>query len=95
MFIGVATVELYISEAFSLKDKRRVLKSIIAKVKGKFNVSLAEVDFNDNWNKALLGITCVSSDSSHIDSMLNNTVNFIEKEGWSEVVDYQTEIIKY
>lgn len=60
MFIGVARYDIFIPEARSLKDKRRVLRSITAKVQQKFQVSVAEVDYQDLWQRAGVGISCVS-----------------------------------
>jgi uncharacterized protein YlxP (DUF503 family) len=60
MFVGVARFELFIPEATSLKDKRSVLRSVTATVTKKFNVSIAEVDHQNLWQRAALGISCVS-----------------------------------
>ncbi|MGH2749567.1 MAG: DUF503 domain-containing protein [Actinomycetota bacterium] len=60
MFVGVARFELFIPESTSLKDKRGVLRSVTSVVTRKFNVSIAEVDHQDLWQRAALGISCVS-----------------------------------
>jgi len=60
VFVGVARFELFIPEATSLKDKRSVLRSVTATVTKKFNVSIAEVDHQNLWQRAALGISCVS-----------------------------------
>lgn len=93
MVIGVCTIHLNIDDAFSLKEKRHVIKSIIERVKSRFNASVAEVDLNDKWKNAVIGIACVSNEAGHADSMLSKIVDFVENEGRAVLVDYSTEII--
>jgi len=57
MVVGVCRVILNINEAFSLKEKRQVVKSIVERVKSRFNASVAEVGFNDKWKNAIIGIS--------------------------------------
>lgn len=78
MIIGSICLELDILEAFSLKDKRRVLKSIKERIKNKFNVSISEIDYKDTWNRTLLAIVTVSDDRSFVDRQLQGVVNFVE-----------------
>lgn len=94
MVIGTCTIELRIPGNGSLKEKRRVLKSIIAHIQNKFNVSIAEVDANDVWQSARLGVACVSNDAAHAHSILTKVVNMIENSRFDvEVVDYEIEIL--
>ncbi|HHV29064.1 DUF503 domain-containing protein [Acetivibrio mesophilus] len=93
MVIGVCRVVLNINEAFSLKEKRQVVKSIVGRIKSRFNASVAEVGFNDKWKNAVIGISCVSNEAGHADSMMANIVNFIENDGRVVLVDYSTENI--
>ncbi len=93
MVIGVLRVVLSIDEAFSLKEKRHIVRSIIERLKSKFNASVAEVDLNDKWKNAVIGISCVSNEVAHADSMMANIVNFIEKDGRAVLFDYSTETI--
>lgn len=95
MFIGVLKVGLYLSEAQSLKDKRRIIKSLIARIKNKFNLSVAETGHMDSWNNCELGIVCISNEAAHSDSMLSSAVNFIEFQGTVELTFVQTEIIPF
>ncbi|MGI6712471.1 MAG: DUF503 domain-containing protein [Bacillota bacterium] len=78
MIVGLCTYEIYLANSQSLKDKRRVLKSIIERVKHKFNVSIAEVDRQDNWHRAVVGIAVISNNSAHVNQILNNVTKFIE-----------------
>jgi uncharacterized protein len=80
MHVGVARVALHLAENGSLKGKRMVVKSVAQRVRNRFNVAVAEVDTQDVWQVATLGIVCVSSDPRHANEMLNKVVNFIESE---------------
>lgn len=93
MAVGVCTVRLYIPGNCSLKGKRQILKSITDRVKKRFNVALAEVDDNDLWQKATIGMAAVSNDSRHVTSLLTNTVNFIQSLTIAEVIDYSIQIV--
>lgn len=93
MVVGVCRIELCIVDALSLKDKRMVLRSIKDRLKLKFNIAIAEIDRNDSWRIAELGITCVSNAGSHADSILANVINFLESDGRAQIIDYHTEKI--
>jgi len=94
MIIGSCIITLHIPNSNSLKYKRSILKSIISKIKNKFNVSIAEIDSLNLWQKATLGIVCVNTDSSQINEILSKVVNLIEKnltEGY--ILNYGIEIL--
>lgn len=93
MIIGVLTVELRLGEANSLKDKRRVIKSIIERIKNRFNVSVAEVDEQDAWQRCVIGIAFVSCEKVHAHQVLAAVVRFIEGQGNVFITDYQTEFL--
>lgn len=94
MTIGVCRLTLRLPENHSLKEKRQVLKSITSRVRNRFNVSIAEVDENDRWQLAVLGISCVSNGPQHAQQVISTVVDFIERERPDvEIVDYQVEII--
>lgn len=86
-------MELFIGEADSLKDKRRVLKSLLDKLKKRFNIAAAEVDNQDTWQRSTVGITCVSNDAAHIHKIMATVMKFIEKDGNLQVIDYSTEVL--
>ena len=94
MVVGVCRLILSIDDAFSIKEKRNIVKSIIARLKSKYNASVAEVGLNDKWKSAVIGIACVSNETSHVVGMLKNMVNFVDNDGRAALVDYTTEIIK-
>ncbi len=79
MIIGSLSLELDVLEAFSLKDKRRVLKSLKDRLKNKFNISVAEIGHKNVWNRALIAVVNVSDETSHVDKQLSEVVNFIEQ----------------
>lgn len=91
--VGVCIVELYLGEAASLKDKRRVLKSILDRVRARFNVSIAEVDQQDLWQRATVAFVSVSNEQSHAYQVLNAVVKFLENQNHAQIISYQTEII--
>jgi uncharacterized protein YlxP (DUF503 family) len=78
--VGVARLELHIAETGSLKTKRMVVKSVVQRVRNRFNVAIAEVDTQDVWQLATLGIVCVSDDRRHANEMMDKVVSFIEAE---------------
>lgn len=93
MIIGTCTIELRIPGNGSLKGKRRVLKSIMARVHNQFNVSIAEVSNHDLWQSATLGVACVSNGSDHVHRLLTKVIEWIETNRPDvEVVDYRIEI---
>ena len=77
MNVSVCRIELRLPENHSLKGKRQVIQSIITRVKNKFNVSIAEVDNQNLWQLATLGIACISNQRRHTDETLSNIVKFI------------------
>ena len=94
MTVGILTVELWIPETGSLKGKRRVVKSVIQKLRNSYNVSAAEVDGQDTWQRAVLAIAFVSTSKSHAHSVLMDVVGSIERRRMdAEVVDYSIELM--
>jgi uncharacterized protein YlxP (DUF503 family) len=94
MNVGVARVSLRLPENMSLKGKRQVLKSITSRVRNRFDVAAAEVDDNDNWQLATIGICCISNNKRHSNRVLSRVVNFIESARLeAEILDYEIEII--
>ena len=77
MHVSVCQIELRIPENQSLKGKRQVIKSIITRLQNRYKVSVAEVDNQNLWQLATLGIACVSNHRRHADETLSNVVKFI------------------
>ena len=96
MSLGVCTIKLRLPENHSLKDKRRILKSVTTRVSNRFNVAIAEMDDQDLWQVATLGIACLSNDAKQVDRVLSKVVDFITQSRLDiEVLDYGIEIIPY
>ena len=78
MIVGLLSVDLYLSDARSLKDKRMVLRAVKDRLK-KFNVAVAEVDFQDLWQRAALAVVTVSASRARADSELAAAISEIER----------------
>ncbi len=93
MKVGFYFLEIMLFDAESLKDKRRVMKSITERVRRRYNVSISEVGEQDNKKKAEIGIAAVSGDHLSVDRLLQKVFNFIEEDGRVEVVDYSYQTV--
>ena len=94
MVVGVCRLTLSIAGSYSLKDKRRVVKSIVERVRHRFNVAVAEVGEHDVWNAAVLGVACVSVSSRHASEILDHVVTYVGNgHGDAELVDHTVEIL--
>lgn len=95
MVIGVCQVDVLVHESASLKDKRGVLKRVIARVHHTFPVAIAEVGDNDIWQRAQLGISAVGNQEAHVNAMLDKVVNFVDGLHLVEILDHQIELLHY
>jgi len=93
MVVGLCTVELFIAGSQSLKDKRQVLHGLKDRLRGKFNLSIAEVDGQDLWQKAVLGMACVANDGSYVNQVLEQALNVIRSMPTVEVIRTQLELL--
>ena len=94
MQVGVCRVVLVLPQNRSLKGKRRILQSLTARLRNRFNVSVAEVEDNDLWQRAVLGISYVSNNSRRSNEVLSQVMGFIQStEGEYGVADYQVDIV--
>ncbi len=95
VIIGACKITIHIPQSRSLKDKRQVVKSIIAKVRNQFDVAVAEVDGLGRWQVASLGIACVSNSGMHAQEVLERVVDFIQQSRLdAEVTEYRIELLK-
>ena len=78
MTVGVCRLTLRLPENGSLKGKRQVVRSLTTRLRNKFNVAAAEVEDNDRWQIATIGVTCVSNDARHAREMLDRVVAFVQ-----------------
>ncbi len=96
MKVGVSQITLHLPGCHSLKEKRQVIKSIMARVRQQFEVAIAEVDEQDHWQIAKLGVSCVSNSSQHIDEILGRVRRYIEETRPDILVtDAEMEIINW
>jgi len=93
MTVGLCTVELFIPDGHSLKDKRQVLQSMKRKLRDKFNVSVAEVGDQELWQKAILGLACVANESAHVNQVLDQAVNLIQNVPAVQLVRSRIELL--
>jgi len=92
MIIAAVRLTLMIPENDSLKGKRKVVKSLIEKVRHRFDAAVAEVGDNDLWQKAKIGIALVGNDSQLLQSRLQQIMKFIENQYLAEIIDSQVEL---
>jgi uncharacterized protein YlxP (DUF503 family) len=93
LIVGTVTIDLSLPGVNSLKEKRRRLKSLLARIRNKFNVSIAEIDYNDQLRAAQLGAAVVSNDSAFVDRMISKIVGIIDSEPEMILIDYRVEIL--
>ena len=93
MVVGICTIDLYLPGIGSLKGKRQVLLSLKERIQGKFNVSVAEVDGNDLWQRAVLGIACVANDSRYVNQVLDSVLNVVRTNPSVELVRHHMELM--
>lgn len=91
--IGLLQIDLLIPGSRSLKDKRRVIKSLKDLMHNRFNCSVAEIDYKDLWGRSRLAVCVVSDDSRHVDSQLNEIVRFASTRPGAEMADYSIEMM--
>jgi uncharacterized protein YlxP (DUF503 family) len=92
MVVGLASIDIHIPESGSLKSKRHFIKRIKDRVKNRFNVSIAEVDHNDLWQRTTLGVSVVANEKQFANQVLNELVDFISKENGVQIIDYSIEL---
>lgn len=92
MVVGVLTLELHLPASDSLKAKRSVLNHVKERIRSRFNVSVAEVDHQDLWQRATLGVAAVSGEGSVLDRLLRDVLSVVEREDRLTVLDYQIRI---
>ncbi|HUU42928.1 MAG TPA: DUF503 domain-containing protein [Planctomycetota bacterium] len=92
MIVGTLRIRLVLRGARSLKDKRRVIKSLKDRLHNTFNVSVAEVDHQDLHQQATLGVAMTGTDRRHVNEVLSKLVDHVRRNGAAELVDYELEM---
>ena len=93
MVVGVLQIRLLIRDAQSLKDKRRIVKSLRDRIRNEFNVSASEVDALDLHQTAVLGVALATNDRVFSDQVLAKVVDYVRRSPGAELVDYETELL--
>ena len=92
MIVGTCEIEIIIYESNSLKEKRHVITSIIERIKARFNASVAEVDYNDLWNRSIIGVAVVSNEKALCESMILKIIDFIDNDERVEIINRYMEV---
>ena len=93
IIVGLCTVELFIPGSQSLKDKRHVLLSLKDRLREKFNLSVAEVDGQDLWQNAVLGLACVANERRYVNQVCDQALNLIRNVPAVEIVQSRVELL--
>ena len=93
MTVGVLQLELSIPSAFSLKDKRQVVKSLKDRIAHAHNVSIAEVGALDEHRRSILGVAMVANDSAYVEGALSKLVDFVRSVPTVDLLDYQIDLL--
>lgn len=95
MFVGALRFRLHLPESGSLKDKRQVVKSVMARLQNEFRVAVAEVGDQDHWQVAEIGVVCVGNEARHLDEVMARVQRFVDR-SWPELplADVETETLQ-
>jgi uncharacterized protein YlxP (DUF503 family) len=91
--VGLCTIELFLSDSQSLKDKRQILSSLKDRLRQKFNLSVAEIDAQDLWQKGVLALACVANDGRYVNQVLDQAQNMIKSNPIVEIVESRIELL--
>lgn len=95
MFVGSAKIYIHLHGIGSLKEKRAIVKSVIGRLKSRFNVSAAEVDRHDNKRMAVIGVAVVSNEKTFTQQQLDKVLNFVHNDGRFFVGEIEKEIVSF
>ena len=93
MPVGLLTLELHIANAQSLKDKRQVLRSLKDRLRAHFNVAVAELDFEDTWQRSVVGVVTLSNEERHVEEALQKVLAEADRILGPMVVSHAVEIL--
>ena len=91
MVLLTCQIQIYLPESGSLKSKRQIVKSLKERIRNRFNVSVAEIDQSQLWQRSTLGVATVSTAFKHANEVLSKAVKFVERDGRVELLDYSIE----
>jgi uncharacterized protein len=95
MVVGTGNILFRLHDCHSLKGKRKIIKSIIGRLRNEFNASIAEIDFNDIYQKAKIGFAVIGNDRRVINAKIDKIINMADDLGLAEIIDSEFEIINF
>jgi uncharacterized protein YlxP (DUF503 family) len=93
MPIGLLTLEIHLPDAHSLKDKRQVIRRLKDRLRGQFNVAVAELDHQELWQRGLLGVVSIASDAQHLEKSLQAVFAESERLLGRDLVAHEIELL--
>jgi len=93
MPVGLLTLEIYIPDSHSLKDKRQVLRSLKDRLRARFNVAVAELDGQDTWQRAQVGVVALSNNAAHVEQSLQAVFAEAENLLGRDLIDHNMEVL--
>ena len=92
MTIGTLEIVLLIRESHSLKSRRRVVKSLVDRIRSRFNVSVADIGDQNLWQKVVLGVAVVANDGRYVNQVLSKVLDLVSSDLRAEIIDQSMEI---
>lgn len=93
MPVGICYLQFHVVSSESLKDKRRVVKSLKDRLRSRFNIAIAETGHLDSWRKCELGFTCISKDRVYLEGLMSSVIRMVEMDGRIVMTDISSEIV--
>src|SRR5208283_3773035 len=93
MVVGISRIEIFLPENHSLKEKRHAMRRIVERTKGRFNISIMEIDQTNLWQKATIGFAVIGVKQDHVNSTIENVSRYIESMYIGKVIGSKTEIM--
>ena len=90
MTVGLLLLDCYISESQSLKDKRRILSSLSERLRRQFNIAIAEVEYQDQWQRAQLAVVLVNTNWRMLQSSMSKLTEYIDRDRRVEITNTET-----
>ncbi len=93
MVVGVSRLDIFLPDNHSLKEKRQAMRRIVERTKGKFNVSIMEVEQSNLWQKATVGFAVVGVNQDHVNATIDSVSRYVEEMYIGKVIGSKTEIM--
>ncbi len=94
MYVGISSVEIFLPDNHSLKEKRQVTRSIVERTRSRFNISIMEINRSNLWQRAYIGFSVVGETIDQINKTVEDVHNFIENLYLGKIINTKTEIIR-